>query len=401
MTVFPLQANMSRGELTPYLHARVDTDHYQAGLAEARNAVITRYGGMTRVPGTLYTGAVKDANNATVMLPFEFNREQVYAIEAGNLYFRFWTRDGRVESAGTPVEVVTPYTTNDLRYLRVRQSGDVVYIWCKGYQPQTLTRNSETSWTLADYVPQDGPYMRMATQGTTLTPASTGHLTPDMTSLVLPSGTVTSSGAAADAWEVFDRDTDTNSILDTASSGWVRYDLGVGNSRKADAYWLTAPANNEELDNMPSIWEFQGSADAATWITLDSRQGETGWNNSETRYFEFENDTAYRYHRLLFKGGGGPDGVDSTIAEFAIHQKASDQTPFNLTASATTGINGGAGWDATDVGRPIRLKGGDNKWRWAEIVAVSSTTVVTIRLHGHALPDTRPIAQWQLGRAHV
>ena len=161
MTVSPLQANMTRGEMTPYVHARADTEHYAAGLALARNVIVMKYGGVTRVPGSLYQGDAKNASKTARFIRFEFNREQVYAIEAGDLYFRFWTASGRVEVASVPVEVVTPYLEADLKYLRARQLGDVIYIWCAkaaggAYQPRTLTRNSETSWTLALYTVKDG-----------------------------------------------------------------------------------------------------------------------------------------------------------------------------------------------------------------------------------------------------
>ena len=77
MSVFTLQANMTRGELTPYVHARGDTDHYQAGLHYARNVVVLRYGGVTRVPGTKFDGLTKNANKKSRFIPFEFNRTQV------------------------------------------------------------------------------------------------------------------------------------------------------------------------------------------------------------------------------------------------------------------------------------------------------------------------------------
>ena len=48
-----------------------------------------------------------------------------------------------------------------------------------------------------------------------------------------------------------------------------------------------------------------------------------------------------------------------------------------LTASATTGINGGAGFAVTDIGRVVRLKSGTT-WGWGTITAFTSTTVVTV-----------------------
>src|SRR5687768_3496894 len=160
MAVHTLTVNMTRGEVTPYVHARVDAELYQSAVAVARNFLVLRYGGLTKAPGTLFYGAARFSGAKTRFLPFKFNATQVYAIEAGGQYFRFWTVNGRVESPpGTPVTVGTPYQEADLPNLQVRQSGDVIYIWCRGYQPRLLTRLSETSWTLTEYTTQDGPYL--------------------------------------------------------------------------------------------------------------------------------------------------------------------------------------------------------------------------------------------------
>lgn len=387
---------MTRGELTPYVHARGDTDHYQSGLHFARNVIVLRYGGVTRSPGTSYRGPAKSNATKARFIGFEFNRTQVYAIEAGNLYFRFWTPLGRIESPpGTPVEIASPYLSVDLRYIQVVQSADVIYIYCRGYQPRTLRRNSETSWTLALYVPQDGPYLEINTSATTLTPAARGSATPVMTSNTLPSGVVSSSNASATAWQGFDTDRAQNITLAAGSSGFLRYDFGVGLSKVVDAYWLTAP--NISTDNMPSQWQLRGSNNGADWTTLDARQNQTGWTGSETRYFEFNNIVTFRYYDILFSGGGGPGATNSSLAELSMHEGAASQAPFNLTASSITGINNNTGFQVSDVGRPVRLLGSDGRWRWAEVVSRTSTTVVTIRLHDHALPDLSPILAWRLG----
>src|SRR5574343_251981 len=48
---------------------------------------------------------------------------------------------------------------------------------------------------------------------------------------------------------------------------------------------------------------------------------------------------------------------------------------LTVTASSTTGINGGDGFLATDVGRLIRIKNGSD-WAWGEITARASTTQI-------------------------
>jgi len=391
MVVHTLQANMTRGEVTPYVHARVDTEHYQAGMAELTNWIVMRYGGVTRCPGTFYEGPLRYNDKKARTLRFEFNRTQVYSIEAGNLYFRFWNTTGRVESPpGTPVTVVTPYLEADLPNIKTRQLGDVIYIYCRGYQPRTLTRLSETSWVLALLSTEDGPYLPANTTATTLTPASTGNIN-EIT------GTPTASiGPETAGWSVdkaFDNDPGTFTGY-TSVPVDIDYTFSAG-SAIVDAYWVQgAPAG----DNSPSTWKVQGY-NGSTWVTLDTRDAQSGWLPNEKRFFSFVNLTAYSAYRLAVTGTNYVDASTRymKIAEIGYHREASNQTPFNLTASSTTGINGGAGFKTTDVGRSIRLFGSDGRWRWARIEARTSSTVVTIRLFDHALPDLDPIINWRLG----
>lgn len=391
---------MTRGEMSPYTHARGDTEHYSAGLALARNVCVLRYGGIARVPGTLFDGFAKNNGTKARFIKFEFNRSQVYAIEAGPLYFRFWTSAGRIEVATVPVEVVTPYAEADLKHLRVRQSGDVIYIWCRktaggAYQPRKLTRNSETSWTLSLYTPKRGPFLREDTKGATMTPAERGSITPIMTSNSTPSGTA--SGGGTNTYQIFDNSNNSYTAVAGGSSGQVTYRQPGGAAVVADAYSVTSPSNNTGGDNdMITVFRLQGSNTGSAYTTLDSRE-EKNWGNTETRYFEFPNDTAYEYYRLEFEGGGGSDGVNSTLAELRIHQKDTDQTPFNLVLSNAAAINNGAGFQTSDVGRIIRLLGGDGRWRNATIKTRVNTTTVTVVIDGHVLPDTRPISRWQMG----
>src|SRR5690606_11781211 len=74
-----------------------------------------------------------------------------------------------------------------------------------------------------------------------------------------------------------------------------------------------------------------------------------------------------------------------------------EQTPTTLTASSTAGINGGAGFQPSDVGRSIRIMGPSAKWMWANVTGYVSSTQVRVQLHGHVLLDTSPIASWRMG----
>lgn len=391
-----IQVNGTRGELSPYLRARIDIDHYQGGMAEVRNWILMRYGGWTRMPGTIYLGAQRDmATEVGRLLPFKFNVEQVYAIEAVPGFFRFWTSEGQVLDAGVPYEIATPYVAADLKWLHLRQLGDVVYITCPNKKTKLLTRLGEIDWTLTDYNPLDGPYMPLNTTGTTLTPADTGAVHPLMTSNTLPSGTVSSEDASANAFAVFDRNYRVEYADSTTNVGYLRYDFAGSTTKVVDAYWIKA-SSSAEMRGAPASWRFQGYTGAA-WVTLDQQQSQTGWGRGEVRFFEFDNETAYEAYQLIWDGTDFPSGsADSRISEMAWHEKAEEQTAFNLVASSTTGINDDDGFKTTDVGRAIRLRGSDGRWRWAKIISRTNATTVTIQLYGHALPDLEPIQAWRL-----
>lgn len=75
---------------------------------------------------------------------------------------------------------------------------------------------------------------------------------------------------------------------------------------------------------------------------------------------------------------------------------ATTGTGVTCTASAVAGINGGAGFQTTDVGRFIRAKTSGAKWGWAEITARASTTQVTVTIH-QSMGATTATANWRLG----
>jgi hypothetical protein len=89
----------------------------------------------------------------------------------------------------------------------------------------------------------------------------------------------------------------------------------------------------------------------------------------------------------------GPYDALNTTATTLTPGAATGNT--TLTASATTGINGGAGFQTTDVGRLVRLREGST-WGYAEITARTSTTVVDITVL-QTLTNTNAKANWRLG----
>jgi hypothetical protein len=396
-----IQVNGTRGEITPMMHARYDTEFYASGFAQCLNTVVTRYGPQTRVPGTLWQGdAADDGTQTTKMLAFEFSETQVYNLEFSPGKLRFWTPEGQVYGGDSPYEILSPYLAQHIPFLHARQSGDAVYLFASGMRPRILKRLGETNWVIENYVPQDGPYLPINETSTTLSISNTTNVVPDMTSNTDPApAQVSSVNANPNAWFVFSRAKATNTTVSGSETGYVWADLGPGNSAVMDNYFIIAGSKNAETDAMFSQWDLLASNNGSDWVTLDSRDNEKGWAGSETRYYETNNKVAYRHYKLEFSGGSGnnPDHDTTEMGGWYMHRAAFNQSPFALTASSTAGINNGTGFQMTDVGRPIRLQGSDGRWRWAEIKSRVSATVVNVVIHGQAFITGDAIQNWRLG----
>ncbi|WP_305986122.1 hypothetical protein [Roseibium sp. MMSF_3544] len=387
---YHLQATFSRGELDPELIYRADLEFFRSSLAECRNFVTLKRGGLRRRGGTKFIAELKDSASGGWLIPFEFGNGQYYMLEFGDFYFRVYTNAGRV---GT-VEVATPYAKSVLANLKFVQSTDTLFIAGGGVAPQALKRLGETSWTIEAMAFEDGPFLDVNISPTNLTPAETGNPVPDMTSNTAPSGAVSASNGSSSAWQVFNRSPG-KVVLSSGSTGWVQYQFPA--AVVIDAYMLQAPSDNSQNDDMPWQWNIEASNDGASWTILDSQDGQDTWASSEWRDYAFYNETAFSHYRLSFTQGGGANSDNSAIGQLVFHQSGATQTPFDLTASDVTGINGGTGFQASDTGRHIRLRGSDGFWRWLKVTSVTSTTAVKVQVFGQTLPDTSSQSIWRLG----
>lgn len=160
-----IQTNFTSGELSPLMRGRVDVNKYSNGVEVLKNMVVRPQGGATRRMGTQY---VTNAYAATKVRLREFivSNSNPYVLEFGVSYVRIF-KNG-VVLAGSPI-LVTPYQAADLNNLSFCQVADVMFIACQGYQPQVLTKFSDTSWSFAAYTTVDGPYLPTDQSGNDLT----------------------------------------------------------------------------------------------------------------------------------------------------------------------------------------------------------------------------------------
>jgi hypothetical protein len=389
-TLYPQQDTFVRGEISPRLHSRASLDLYRAGLSSCVNYITLPHGGIRKRGGTYFAGEVKDSSKKTRGIPFIFAVDQAYFLEFGDQYIRVYAYGARV---GT-VEVASPYLEADLFELFFTQSADQMWIAHRDYLPKVLTREAHTTWTLTDWQFLDGPYDDINETSTTLTPSEVGAVHPLMTGMTTPSGTVTGKYSVGNEWQAFNDPGGSDYYDGSHGDGWIAYDFPGAATKICDAYWIKAHSAHPEW--APVTWTFEGY-DGTNWIVIDSRAAETGWGRNEKRFYECANKIAFQSYRLNWTATDDSNQNDSDIKSMGWHEDGDTMTPFNLTASSIVGINDNTGFQPADVGRAIRLLGSDGIWRWAKIASVVSTTVVTIRLYGHSLPNLNPIARWRLG----
>src|SRR5687767_799586 len=116
------QTNFSAGELSPRLYARVDVGKYMNGCSKIENFIVQRFGGIRKRGGSEFINEAKDSSKAVRLIPFTFSVTQAYILEFGDLYIRIYTNGGIVESGGSPVEVVSPYSQSEIFDIQFAQS---------------------------------------------------------------------------------------------------------------------------------------------------------------------------------------------------------------------------------------------------------------------------------------
>jgi hypothetical protein len=178
------------GEVSPELRVRADLQKAQTGLWFLENMVVLLEGGVTRAPGSQMVLPL-DAAHAYVQIPFRFSGSgsNAYNIVIGNGVAKFILGNGVVQAGGGgDYTVAVPYSDADLggagavtagvSNLRWAVEGNVVFLYCDGHPPQTLTRNADNSWTLAAAI---APPAVPIPQGGCLAPVDPENLDPAQT----------------------------------------------------------------------------------------------------------------------------------------------------------------------------------------------------------------------------
>lgn len=187
-----LQTGFLAGETDPLMSGRIETDHYSYGLEKAENFACVNEGPIVKRPGFEY---ICPADPSSSWLgTFKYSIDQQYMIEWGEHKARFFTNGGRIETApGVAYEVATPYAAADAPRLSTEQSHDRLYIDHAGYPPAALARTGAATFSHANTVQNNGPFLdQNKDEGVTVTAsaASGAGITLTASSAIFAAGDV-------------------------------------------------------------------------------------------------------------------------------------------------------------------------------------------------------------------
>ncbi len=146
------QTNFTAGELTPRMRGRGDVARYQEGAETIENGKVVVHGGVMRREGLRYLATAKHAGTYAVrLIRYVYSVDQSFILEFGNLYVRIFdgiTGAVILNSGLTPLELVSPYTADQLPQIRFKQNGDTMFLFHLDVPVQRLRRLTALLWTL-------------------------------------------------------------------------------------------------------------------------------------------------------------------------------------------------------------------------------------------------------------
>lgn len=175
-----IQTSFNGGELSGRLEGRTDLAAYGIAGRRLPNMIVTVQGPAVKRSGTRFVAFAKNANADCELIPFEFNITQGYTIEAGHLYFRFFTNDAQiVTGGGSPYEIATVFEQADLANIMWAQSFDALYLVDGRHQQQKLVRTGAASFAISALALKNGPFKDQNTDEavTVQASAATGTVT--------------------------------------------------------------------------------------------------------------------------------------------------------------------------------------------------------------------------------
>lgn len=186
-----------------------------------------------RGPVTFRAGSTSGGDEYITSTVLETGVHYLSLTPTGTFYVQFEGKDiparyvNQISVFTGTLELTTPWTTDDLPYVRYDQSADVIIVTCYGLATKRIERRSETSWSLVDYKTSDGPFLVTTDDTISITPSA---LTGDVT--LTASRALFRSGHVGALWRIFSPGQIVlTSLSDVATKSESIRVAGVGASR--------------------------------------------------------------------------------------------------------------------------------------------------------------------------
>ncbi|MFA5499490.1 MAG: ubiquitin-activating E1 FCCH domain-containing protein [Candidatus Omnitrophota bacterium] len=251
-----IQSNFTGGCISPRALGRFDLAKYSNSVKVLYNFLIYQLGGALSKPGQIYAAETKSGK--VYLTEFSYSTEQTYVLEMGNLYFRFYANQGRLESGGVAIEVATPYLIEDILTLQFSQDADTMYITHPSYAPRKLQRTSATAFTLTRAPFVRGPFLDTNIGNVMITPsADTGAVTLTATIPAWGVSTVYVVGSFATNGGITYR----SILTHTSDAAAFATDLALG-------YWVAEDFfKAEHVEDGGSLWRIKSGVVKVTAYT--------------------------------------------------------------------------------------------------------------------------------------
>lgn len=146
-----LQNSFLGGVISPSLLGRVDLSDYQQGAYELKNFLINPQGSITSRGGFRYVAPLKEHDKPARLISFRFSSEQTLVLVFGHKWMRIMTEGKQLlNKDGTPYEIQTPYSSEDVFNLDYTQNADIITLTNPNHPPRELRRYGATDWRLVD-----------------------------------------------------------------------------------------------------------------------------------------------------------------------------------------------------------------------------------------------------------
>lgn len=329
----PIQGVFNGGEFSDLLKGQVNLPKRAESLELCQNMIAFKQGPVVRRGGTKFVREVKDSSKRTELIDFQFSSDQVYQIEVGNLYFRFYKDNAIITETAQNITAVTQA------------------------DPAVLTYNGADNYTNGKEV------------------FITGVV--GMTELNGKFFKIANVNTGANTFELNDIDganIDSSAFTAYSSAGTIAQILEV-----------TSPYTQAQLFDSNGVFQIHFLQSADVLYLFHSAH--------EMRSLTRTSDIAWTLATVVNEDGPFL-ATNTTTTTLTLSGTTGSVT---VTASAVAGINGGSGFLTTDIGRLIRFKDPAAEWTWLTITAHTSTTIVTATISGQDASAGTATINWRLG----